>query len=63
MRHYGLIDEPVEDLTLEKWGKTQRLIQNIDIDTWITAPIAGNFGTACPVGELRDCWHTGGAGA
>lgn len=41
MRHYGLIDEPIEDLTLEKWGKTQRLIQNTDIDTWVTSPIAG----------------------
>ncbi|MEZ4532338.1 MAG: succinylglutamate desuccinylase/aspartoacylase family protein [Thermomicrobiales bacterium] len=51
MRHYGLIDEPVEDLTLEKWGKTQRLIQNIDIDTWITAPIAGISEPLAPLGS------------
>jgi len=51
MRHYGLIDEPVEDLTLEKWGNTQRLIQNTDIDTWVTSPIAGISEPLAPLGS------------
>lgn len=49
MRYYGLLDEPAEDLTLPAWGK-QRLIQNIDIDTWITAPIAGVSEPLQPLG-------------
>lgn len=52
MRYYGLIDEPVEDLTLEKWGKTQRLIQNTDIDTWVTSPIAGVSEPLAPLGSF-----------
>ena len=62
MRHYGLIDEPVEDLTLDKWGKTQRLIQNTDIDSWVTSPIAGDLGTAGCTGKLRDRRNAGGPG-
>ena len=51
MRHYGLIDEPVKDLTLAKWGNTQRLIQNTDIDTWVTSPIAGISEPLAPLGS------------
>ncbi len=61
MRHYGLIDEPIEDLTLEKWGNTQRLIQNTDIDTWVTSPIAGISEPLAAAGQFRDCWNPGGA--
>ncbi len=60
MRHYGLVDEPVQDLRIpQKWGDAQRLVQNIDIDTWVTSPIAG-FGTAGPARELCDCRYPGG---
>lgn len=52
MRYYGLLDEPIEDLTLPaKWGDRQRLIQNIDIDTWVTAPIAGISEPLQPLGS------------
>ena len=51
MRHYELLNEPVVDLTLEKWGKTQRLVQNIDIDTWVTSPIAGISEPLAPLGS------------
>ncbi len=52
MRHYGLIDEPIEDLTLAKWGNTQRLIQNTDIDSWVTSPIAGISEPLAPLGSF-----------
>lgn len=52
MRHYGLLDEPVEDLRLpNKWGDAQRLVQNIDIDTWVTSPIAGISEPLAPLGS------------
>lgn len=52
MRHYGLIDEPVEDLRrIDRWGPEQRLVQNIDIDTWITSPIAGVSEPLVPLGR------------
>ena len=40
MRHHGLIDEPVEDLTLPGLDR-QRLVSAVNIDNWITAPVSG----------------------
>ncbi|MGE3798186.1 MAG: succinylglutamate desuccinylase/aspartoacylase family protein [Thermomicrobiales bacterium] len=40
MRHFGLLNEPVIDLTPTGLDR-QRLISNTDIDRWITAPIDG----------------------
>ncbi len=62
MRHYGLLDEPVEDLRLpDKWGDAQRLVQNIDIDTWITSPIAGISEPLVATRKLCDRRNAGGA--
>jgi predicted deacylase len=40
MRRFGLLDEPVVDLTPPGLDR-QRLIENTDIDRWVTAPVRG----------------------
>ena len=51
MRHHGLIDEPVEDLTLPGLDR-QRLVSAVNIDNWITAPVSGISEPLKNVGEF-----------
>ena len=63
MRHFGLIDEPVIDLTSPGLDR-QRVVSATDIDHWITSPVSGiseplkNVGdyvtTGTPVTRIHD---------
>jgi predicted deacylase len=49
MRHYGLLDEPVVDLTLPGLDR-QRVVSATDIDRYVTAPVSGISEPLVPVG-------------
>jgi len=51
MRHYGLLDEPVVDLTLPGLDR-QRIVSAIDVDRWITAPVSGISEPLVPLGAF-----------
>jgi predicted deacylase len=51
MRHYGLLDEPLADLTPAALDR-QRVISATDIDRWITAPVSGISEPLQPVGAF-----------
>ena len=51
MRHHGLLDEPVVDLTPDGLDR-QRVISATDIDRWITAPASGISEPLQPVGAF-----------
>lgn len=49
MRHYGLLDEPVVNLTLPTLDR-QRVVAATDIDRYVTAPVSGISEPLVPVG-------------
>lgn len=51
LRHYGLLDEPVVDLTPPGLDR-QRVVSATDIDRWITAPCSGISEPLVPVGAF-----------
>lgn len=51
MRHFGLLDEPLEDLRPAGLDK-QRVVANTDIDRWIVAPVSGISEPLKNVGEF-----------
>jgi predicted deacylase len=51
MRHYGLLDEPVVDLTPPGLDR-QRIVAAIDVDRWITAPVSGISEPLVPLGAF-----------
>jgi N-alpha-acetyl-L-2,4-diaminobutyrate deacetylase len=55
LRHNGMVDEPVEDLTPPGLDR-QRVVSNTDIDRWLTAPVSGINEPLVPLGS----WVTAG---
>jgi len=51
LRHHGLIDEPVVDLTPPGLDR-QRVVSAVNIDNWITAPVSGISEPLRNVGEF-----------
>lgn len=51
LRHYGLLDEPVVDLTPPGLDR-QRIVSATDIDRWITAPVSGISEPLVPLGSF-----------
>lgn len=51
MRHYGLLDEPVEDLTPPGLDR-QRVVSAIDVDRWLPAPVSGISEPLVPLGAF-----------
>lgn len=51
MRHYGLLDEPVADLTAPGLDR-QRVVSATDIDRYVTAPVSGISEPLVPVGAF-----------
>ena len=51
MRHHGLINEPVRNLTLSTYGP-QRMVSAVNIDNWLTAPCGGISEPLKNVGEF-----------
>lgn len=51
MRYYGLLDEPIVDLTPPGLDR-QRVVSAIDIDRWITAPCSGISEPLVPIGAF-----------
>jgi predicted deacylase len=51
MRRYGLLDEPIMDLTLPGLDR-QRVVSATDIDRYVTAPISGISEPLVPLGAL-----------
>ncbi|MFN8593499.1 MAG: succinylglutamate desuccinylase/aspartoacylase family protein [Thermomicrobiales bacterium] len=49
MRHYGLLNEPVERLTAPGLDR-QRVVAALDIDRYVTAPVSGISEPLVPVG-------------
>jgi predicted deacylase len=49
LRHHGLIDEPVVDLTAPGLDR-QRIVSATDIDRYVTAPVSGISEPLVPVG-------------
>ncbi len=51
MRHYGLLEEPVVDLTAPALDR-QRIISATDIDRYVTAPVSGISEPLVPLGAF-----------
>lgn len=51
MRHYGLLDEPVVDLTPPGLDR-QRVVSATDIDRYVTAPVSGISEPLVPIGAF-----------
>ncbi len=51
MRHYGLLDEPVVDLTAPGLDR-QRVVSATDIDRYVTAPVSGISEPLVPIGAF-----------
>jgi predicted deacylase len=51
LRHYGLLDEPLETLTPTGLDR-QRIVANTDIDRWVTAPCRGISEPLVPLGSF-----------
>ncbi|MGH2618062.1 MAG: succinylglutamate desuccinylase/aspartoacylase family protein, partial [Thermomicrobiales bacterium] len=51
MRRYGLLDEPIADLTTPGLDR-QRVVSATDIDRYITAPVSGISEPLVPVGAF-----------
>lgn len=49
MRHYGLLDEPVQDLVAPGLDR-QRVVSATDIDRYVTAPVSGISEPLVPIG-------------
>lgn len=51
LRHFGLLDEPLETLTPPGLDR-QRVVSATDIDRWITAPVSGISEPLVPIGSF-----------
>ena len=51
LRHYGLLDEPLQTLTLPGLDR-QRVVSAIDIDRYVTAPVSGISEPLVPIGAF-----------
>ncbi len=51
MRHYGLINSPLEPITSPNIDR-QRFVKAVDIDRWITAPVSGVSEPLVPLGSF-----------
>ena len=51
MRRFGLLDEPIEDVTTPGLDR-QRVLSATDIDRYVTAPVSGISEPLVPVGAF-----------